>query len=425
VIVADHRPRAVALIATLAAAIGLAGCGASSPPGNKIRGDRLTIYVSVPLEGASAVGGEAVVRAARMALAEIRGRIGRYRIDLDVLDDAGITTPGGTWSEEGEAAAAQLNARQASADPTTIGYIGDFHSGASAVSIPILNRLGIAQISPASTAVGLTSSATGAEPDEPFKYYPTMKRTFARVVPSDLVQAKVQVVLQKSLGCRLTYILDDDEFDGLDAGYAFSQVAPPRGLQVVPEQPYEPNATSYLGIGQAVAQSGANCVLLAAIPDTGAAAVASEVAAQAPHALLFGTSALAEPTFTDAADGGIPEAVDSRMWITAAGGNAAKPTPAARTFDAAYRRAYGPPPPVAIDGYEAMSLLLDAIRRATHGGRRRAERSQVVAALFRSKRPASVLGAYAIRRDGDTTLDSEDVYRVQDGRLVFWRAITA
>ena len=33
-----------------------------------------------------------------------------------------------------------LAAQTAAANPTTIAYIGDFNSGASAVSIPILNR---------------------------------------------------------------------------------------------------------------------------------------------------------------------------------------------------------------------------------------------------------------------------------------------
>ena len=48
--------------------------------------------------------------------------------------------------------------------PTTIGYVGDLNSGASAISIPPLNRAGIPQVSPTSTAVGLTSSALGSFP---------------------------------------------------------------------------------------------------------------------------------------------------------------------------------------------------------------------------------------------------------------------
>ena len=57
----------------------------------------------------------------------------------------------------------------------TIGYIGEFNSGATAVSLPILNEAGVPQVSPGNTAVGITSDDPGAEPGEPDKYYPTRR----------------------------------------------------------------------------------------------------------------------------------------------------------------------------------------------------------------------------------------------------------
>ena len=54
-----------------------------------------------------------------------------------------------------------------------VAYIGEFNSGASAVSIPILSDAKVPQICPANTAVGLTSDEPGASPGEPDKYYPT------------------------------------------------------------------------------------------------------------------------------------------------------------------------------------------------------------------------------------------------------------
>ena len=94
----------------------------------------------------------------------------------------------------------------AATDRTTIGYIGDYNSGATAVSIPQLNRVEIPQISPSSTALGLTRGGLEAAPGEPEKYYPTGKRTFARVVPNDGVQAQVIVRLMRSMGCTRTYL---------------------------------------------------------------------------------------------------------------------------------------------------------------------------------------------------------------------------
>ena len=86
---------------------------------------------------------------------------------LKPLDDS--TAQRGEW-DPGQTTE---NARMAIRDSTTIGYLGEFNSGASAVSIPLLNRVGIAQVSPTNTAVGLTSAGAGASPGEPDKYYPT------------------------------------------------------------------------------------------------------------------------------------------------------------------------------------------------------------------------------------------------------------
>ncbi len=164
--------------------------------------------MAVPENGASKLAGEAVFQGATLAVDAIHSRIGRYRIRLREVDDS--TVGNGAWS----AAAATAAAQTAATDRTTIGYVGDFNSGASAVSIPILNRQAIAQVSPASTAVGLTSDGLGSSPGEPYAYYPRTLRTFARVVPSDAVQAQAQITLQRQLGCIGAYVLNDGEYDG-------------------------------------------------------------------------------------------------------------------------------------------------------------------------------------------------------------------
>ena len=88
---------------------------------------------------------------------------------------------------------------------------------------------------------------------------------------------------------------------------------------------------------------------------------------------------------------------------------------AARAFYARYRHRYGPPQPSAIYGYEAMSLMLSAIARATHDGKRDARRSEVLAAIFDTRDRHSVLGTYSIERDGDTTIHRYGVYIVRNG----------
>ena len=402
----------------VALALTLAGCGGDAAPrGDRIAGRRLTIYTSLPFLGPSAASAEATLAGERMALAAHAGRVGRYRIALAPLDDA--TVSGGGW-DPGQTNA---NARLAVRDPTTIGYLGDLNSGASAVSIPLLSRAGIPQISPTSTAVGLTSGGPEAEPGEPQKYYPTMRRTFARVVPSDRVQAAVQVALQRAAGCRRTYVLQDPEVDGTSEANSFAVAAQAARLPVTGPVQYDPRSASFGPVATAAAQSGADCVMISALDQDGAAALTEQVARAMPDARLFAGNELAQRAFYDPAAGGVPASLDGRLTMTVATLSIGDYPPAGRRFFHAYARRYGAWQPDAIFGYEAMSLMLDAISRATRDGRGAARRSRVIHRIFATRDRRSVLGTYSIDSDGDTTLHAYGVYHVRDGRLVFAGAI--
>jgi branched-chain amino acid transport system substrate-binding protein len=402
---------------------GLSGCGSKHASGTSgtavglVRGKTLTIYVSAPLRGDSRVSGSGAISGARLALAQMRGRMGDYRIDLRALNDAGAGQRG--W-DPGQTT---INARVAVLDPTTIGYVGEVNSGASAISIPPLNRAGIPQVSPTSTAVGLTSSGPGAFPGEPQKYYPTGVRTFARVVPNDTVQAAAQVHVQQSMGCHTTYVLDDGEVDGADMARSFEVAAQAAGIKLAGVQSFPRNATSYQALAMGVAHTNPDCVLISADTESGAALLTTQLAVAMPDVKLFGTAGLAETTFADPAQGGIPLAVDPRITITAPTLGPRQYPAAAQAFTAAYERRYGPPEPDAIFGYEAMSLLLNAIDRATDGGTQPAERAAVRDALFATRDRSSVLGTYSIDSNGDTTQRRYGVYIIVAGQLTFWQAI--
>lgn len=410
---------AIAILALLAA---LAGCGSKQKPDKpdgQIRGRVLTIYASVPLRGVSRVSGQAVVSGARLALSQIHGRIGEYTIALKVLDDA--TVQRGGW-DPGQTT---INARTAVLDPTTIAYLGELNSGASAVSIPPLNRAGIPQVSPGSTAVGLTTAGPSAFPGEPQKYYPTGVRTFVRVVPNDAAQAIAQVRAQRGLGCNKTYVLDDGEVDGADAARSFAVAAQKSGLRVAAIQAFPRDAPNYRALVIGVAQTHPDCVLISADAESGAVGLTRQIAATMPQVKIFGSAGLAESTYTDPAQGGIPASIDSRVVLTAPTLAASQYPPSARAFAAAYQRRYGASEPDSIFGYEAMSLLLSAIGRGTDRGTEPAVRSAVRQALFATRDRRSVLGTYSINRDGDTTLHRYGVYGIVAGRLTFWQAVAA
>lgn len=404
-----------ALLLALSALLG--GCGSKPAVGDKVVGRMLTIYASVPLHGASQANARAAVAGANMALAEAHGRVGRYRIEFKPLDDS--TPQRGEW-DPGQTT---VNARLAVQDNTTIAYIGELNSGASAVSVPLLNRAAIAQVSPASSAVGLTDAGPGASPGEPQKYYPTGVRTFVRLVPSDAIQALAQVRLQKSVGCRRTYVLDDGEVDGVDTAASFAATAQSAGLQVAAVQAFDAKATDYTSMAAAVAQSGSDCVLISAITESHAVLLTRQLAASVPQARIFGSAGVAESTYTDPLQGGIPAALDSRVLITVGTLDTGGYPAAGRRMLLGYTKRYGPPQPAAIYGYESMSFLLSSIARASDNGTGTIRRSAVVAAMFATRDRDSVLGTYSIGADGSTTLRRYGVYRVVGGRLSFWKAI--
>lgn len=398
------------LLAFIAALV-LAGCGSSHDvAGDRIPGHALTIYTSLPLLGASASGATSVLDGERLALAQSHSRVGRYTVTLKVLNDATIARDG--W-DPGQVT---LNAHLVQADSRAIAYIGDFNSGATAIAIPVLNRIGMLALSPTSTAIGLTTRSLSASPGEPDKYYPTNHRTFVRLAPDDSVQARAQARLQRRLGCRATYVLNDGEFDGHDAAASFQVAARAAGLAVVASDAYDPRAQDYSSLALTIAQSRANCVLMAAQPENHAARLARQIGAAMPHVKLFGTAALAQPSFTDPQHGGLGPGLDPRVFITAP---AVRPA-LATTFDAQFTSRFGTPGPYAAYGYEAMRVVLNAISAATDGGRKSARRSSVVSRVLDTTVTGGPLGRFVIQAGGTTTLHSYGVFSLEGGDPVLW-----
>src|SRR5688572_5457222 len=169
-----------------ALALGLTACGDDDDDdggggGGDSGGSTVKVYSSLPLQGASRPQTTAMVNGIKLALEQAGGKAGDFNVTYESLDDS--TAQAGSWTPE----ATTANARKAAQDDTTAVYIGEFNSGASAVSIPILNEGGVPQISPANTYVGLTTDAPGSSPGEPDSFYPTGERTYTRIVPIDTI----------------------------------------------------------------------------------------------------------------------------------------------------------------------------------------------------------------------------------------------
>jgi len=346
-----------------------------------------------------------VLDAEKLALEEAGHRVGRFTIDFVSLDDA--TSAAGKW----DPGTTSSNARRAAHDTRTIAYLGELDSGATAVSLPILNQAGILQISPASTDVGLTRAS--AEPGTPDRYYPAGTRTFGRIVPADDVQATAQATLQKTQGCARTYLLTDEEVGSKGLAEQFAKAAEGRGLRIVADAGVDPNATNFRSLAGDIRASGADCMFFAGVTESKAVQLFTDVNAANPTMKLFGPDGVAEPAFARR----LNQATQKMTFLTDPALDPTVYPPSAQQFFAAFKQRYGrQPAPYAIYGYEAMKVALLAIHGA---GERGNERQAVIDAFFDVKDRDSVLGRYSIDENGDTTLSEYGADRVENGRLVF------
>jgi branched-chain amino acid transport system substrate-binding protein len=421
--------RAKWLVTAFAAAVlatGVAACGeddddgggAGGAGGGEITGNTLTIYSSLPLQGGSRDNALAVNRGADIALAEKGGKVGNYTIKFEKLDDS--TASAGKW----EPNQTQQNARKAVADRTTIAYLGEFNSGASALSIPTTNRAGILQVSPANTAIGLTK-ADPADPGTPNKYYPTKKRTYGRVVPPDTVQAAAQVTVWKEQGCNSVYIVNDKEVYGEGLAEAAEKAAGEQGVKIAGNEGYDPKAGNYRALAGKIADSDADCFFGSIIVDNNGVQLFTDIANADQSLKLFGPDGVAEEAFFG--KDGVSDEVAARTLITVATLDPNDYPPEGQQFFETYQKETGDetPAPYSIYGYEAMAVTLDAIQRSLDQNNGKASRQAVIDAFFATKGRQSVLGTYDIDKDGDTTLTDYGLYSIENQESKFEKVIKA
>ena len=408
------------LVAALALGVGACGDdddeGGGGGGGESAETKTLKIYSSLPLQGASRPQTTALVNGIKLALEQAGNKAGDFEVTYESLDDS--TAQAGSWTPE----ATTANARKAAQDEGTAVYIGEFNSGASAVSIPILNEGGVPQISPANTAVGLTSDEPGANPGEPDKYYPTGARNYVRIVPKDTIQGAALATVMKEDGCTKVQLTNDKEVYGAGLASNIESAAEAQQLEVIANDAIDKNAPNYRSLAQKAKGAGADCFVYSGITANNAVQLYKDFSAALPDAKLYGPDGVAESGFADPKEGGIPGDVASKVKVTVATLSPDEYPPEGQEFFTQFEEKYGEPnpDPYSIYGYEAARLALDAIERSGTGSK-----EDIVAALFDTKDRESVLGTYSIDENGDTTLTDYGVYTIDGGELTFDSTIKA
>lgn len=394
-----------------ALALGVAACGDDDDDdggggGGTTASKDVTVYSSLPLQGASRVQSLDVQRGAELALDQRGGKAGSCTVDYKKLDDS--TAQAGTW----DPGATSANARKVATDDNAIALLGEFNSGASAISIPITNEAGILQVSPSNTALELTKDAGPDDKGAPEKYYPSGERTYGRVVPADHIQGSAQAEWMAEEGVKKLYVLDDKQVYGLGVAKTTADAAELNGIEVVGTDGIDPKAPNYRSLASKIADSGADAVFFGGIVDNNAVQLYKDLGAALPDATLWGPDGVATSTFTN----DLPQDVQARTYLTVATINEEDYPPKGQKFFDDFKAKYNQKivQPYAIYGYEAMDVVLDSMERA---GDSCNDRQTVIDEFFNTTDKEGVTGTYDIDDDGDVNISQFGRFRVENGEL--------
>jgi branched-chain amino acid transport system substrate-binding protein len=408
-------------ILLVGAVAALAGCGSSSNTTSTSSttpaaggGKTVDILSTFPLQGAVTAQTDPEVNGMKLALAQAGGKAGQFTVNFQSLDNATAQAAGYDLNQ------CQANARQAATDPKAVYLIGPQNSGCAKVQMPITNQAGLAQVSTANTYVGLTLKNPADAPGEPQIYFPTGKRNYLRIVPTDFYQGSAGAVTMAHDGCTRVALANDKTPYG--AGLA-QQIQLNKGkLAITGDTPLDPTAPNYRSYTQSLKGLGVNCVYTAFNPP-GEVELIKDIHAALPTAKIYGGDGVCTGSVTNPSMHGFPASIAPFFQCTVATLNLTA-YPGGRSFLAAYKAKYGgssAPDPYAIIGYEAMKLGLDTIASLGPKGN---DKAAVLAALFATKNRHSVLGTYGFAPTGDTTLKTYGLYKVgPDGNPLFERSV--
>lgn len=402
------------LAATLiAAALFAAGCSGDEQSGEASGAPTATIVSDLPLQGSSRSENETIVNAINLALEQRNNKAGDVQIDYQSKDDA--TAQAGQWDE----ATCTENARNAAQNEEIVGWIGPFNSGCAEVQVPILNEAGLAMVSPATAALGLTKPS--ADPDEPEKYYPTGERNYARLIVTHDKQARAGALWMQDLGVRSVYILDDQSTGGKNTTNEFEQTARELGIEVLGHEGIDLGATDYRSLMEKIAQWSPDAIYFGGVAQKNAGQLVKDKvgAGMSNEDVIFmGPDGINDQAFLDAAG---DEAEGT--YVTFGSLFPSELPEKGQEFVGQYEERFGSGAEAyTANGYEAANVLLDAIDRAyEHDGE--LTREGVVRELFATQNYDGVLGTWSFDEDGDTTLTEVSVQKVENGKIEFYRTI--
>ncbi|TPQ22910.1 branched-chain amino acid ABC transporter substrate-binding protein [Streptomyces sporangiiformans] len=357
--------RTAKIFATVAVAgLAVSACGGNASGGaddSSSGGGTLVIGVDLPLQGASKDASEATVNAMQLYLDQTGSKAGKYKVKLKVYDDS--TAAKGAWDD----ATCAKNAQDHVGNTEEVAVMGTYNSGCAQIIAPVLNQdpTGpMLMVSHANTNPGLTKAWDSGEPE---KYFPSGKRSYARVIATDDYQGAAGAQFAaKDLSAKKCYILNDNQTYGQGVGKAFEEEAKKQGIKVLGNQAWDVKQPNYTALFTSIKSTNPDCVYLAGIFDNNGGQLVKD------KVKVLGDNSKVKLIAPDGFSG-YPEfdglAQAQGAYITFAGLTATTLRedggPGAKLLDA-YKKKYGADPATsyALYGVEALQVIMQAIEKS-------------------------------------------------------------
>jgi branched-chain amino acid transport system substrate-binding protein len=352
------------------------------------------IASDLPKQGGSRTQTVQMAKAIAYVLDQQNWKAGDFNIAYQDCDDS--TAQLGKW----DADKCSANAHAYASNSKLLGVVGTFNSGCAAIEIPVMNQApggGLLLLSPANTYGCLTEPCAG---DEPEKYYPSGKRTYARVAPSDPNQGAVDAAFLKTKGVKRVSVLNDKEAYGLGVAKNFAGAAKAAGMTVTGFTAYDPKQSNFKALFTTIKKQNPDAIFIGGLIDENSGQLINDkvqILGSNEQVKLMLPDGFSSDAVFDRSQGGTPNAKGA--FFSVAGVGIDKYKGAALKFINGFKSTLNGKPvdPYAILGAQAAQVLLDAIEKSD------GTRSDVIAKVFATKVSNGLIGNFSFNKNGDLT----------------------
>jgi branched-chain amino acid transport system substrate-binding protein len=390
----------------------------------------IKLATDLPVTGGDASIGKSTENGAHLAVDQANAKkvIPGYTLQFDPQDDVGV---GGVH----DPAKGANNVTALIGDALVAGVVGPFNSNVAVTEMPITNNAPIALISPSNTNPCLTKEGaavgcTGANDKVP-ALRPTKKVNYFRLAATDDHQGPAMAdYLYNTYHFKKAYVIDDTETYGAGLSNYFIQEWTKLGGSVVDGKSHSvKSTTSYVNLLTSAGNSHPDVIYYGGVYATGGTLIRKQMVTvpALKNTAFAGGDGIQDISFAQAVG-----LTGGPIYATVAAPDPTK-LPSAQQFITDYKAAYGDVGPYSATAYDAMNILIQAVKTAltkTHTPKDSSDTQQ--ASVFRqavidavqATAYDGVTGHTSFDENGDTTNKIFTIYAVADvgGGKVDWAA---